>query len=99
LLATVAMARVFLLSPARLDGRRGQLLFRQGAVFPIATALRTREGCPIGDVFAFVSGLYFRGKLSYARRFSAGGDAAGGVHVITPSLGLVDPDRRVNRRT
>ena len=31
----------------------------------------SREGAALGDVFAFVSGLYFRGKLTYARRFAA----------------------------
>jgi hypothetical protein len=25
----------------------------------------------LGDVFAFISGLYFRGKLTYAMRFAA----------------------------
>jgi hypothetical protein len=93
------MARVFLLSPARLDGRRGQLLFRQGAVFPIAAALRTREGCPIGDVFAFVSGLYFRGKLTYANAFArapAGAAWVGrGALVITQNRGLVPVDTRI----
>jgi hypothetical protein len=62
----VARSRVFLLSPARLDGERGKLLFQPSTLFPVARALRTREGCPIGDVFRFVSGLYFRGKLAYA---------------------------------
>jgi hypothetical protein len=93
------MARVFLLSPARLDGRRGQLLLRQGAVFPIAAALRTREGCPIGDVFAFVSGLYFRGKLTYANAFArapAGAAWMGrGALVITQNRGLVPVDTRI----
>lgn len=55
-------ARVFLLSPARLDGQRGKQLFQPVTLFPVARALRTREGCPIGEVFRFVSGLYFRGK-------------------------------------
>jgi len=40
----------------------------------------------LGRAFAFMSGLYFRGKLSYAQRF---GDAL----VITPTRGLQDPDR------
>jgi hypothetical protein len=57
----VARSRVFLLSPARLDGERGKLLFQPSTLFPVARALRTREGCPIGDVFRFVSGLFFRG--------------------------------------
>ncbi len=93
------VARVFLLSPARLDGRRGQLLFRQSATFPIAAALRTREGCPIGDVFAFVSGLYFRGKLAYAKAFARAPEGATwmgrGALVITQNRGLVPVETRI----
>ncbi|MGH7435017.1 MAG: hypothetical protein ACRENE_05020 [Polyangiaceae bacterium] len=91
--------RVFLLSPARLDGKRGQLLFRQGAVFPLAAALRTREGSPIGEVFAFVSGLYFRGKLAYANAFARAPAGAGwmgrGALVITQNRGLLPVDTRI----
>jgi hypothetical protein len=44
-------------------------------------------------VFSFVSGLYFRGKLAYARRFAVPDDAAGcGVHIITPNAGLRAPE-------
>ncbi|MEX2148344.1 MAG: hypothetical protein WED01_15150 [Candidatus Rokuibacteriota bacterium] len=55
------------------------------AGFPLARQLRAPEGAPLGDVFSFVSGLYFRGKLAYARAFA--GDEAG-VLVITPHAGL-----------
>jgi hypothetical protein len=55
------------------------------AAFPLARQLRTPSGAPLGDVFSFLSGLYFRGKLAYARAF-AGVDA--GVLVITPHAGL-----------
>jgi hypothetical protein len=54
--------------------------------------LRT-EGAPIGEVFAFLSGLYFRGKLAYALAFRT--PARGGVLVIVPGWGLVAPSRRV----
>ena len=30
-----------------------------------------QEGVPLGDAFAFISGLYFRGKLAYADAFAA----------------------------
>jgi hypothetical protein len=56
------MNRMFLLSPASTHGRRAQLLFRDAAAFPIATAVRSPGGAPLGDVFAFLSGLYFRGN-------------------------------------
>lgn len=92
-------ARIFILSPARLDGERAKLLFREGASFPLARALRTREGAPIGDVFRFVSGLYFRGKLLYANKFAvppAGAPWLGsGALVITPNRGLVPVESRV----
>lgn len=91
--------RVFLLSPARLDGARAQLLFREGSTIPVARALRTREGAPIGEVFRFVSGLYFRGKLLYATKFAVPPAAAkwmgSGVLVITQNRGLVPAESRV----
>lgn len=96
-----APPRIFLLSPARLDGERGKLLFRPGAQFALARALRTREGTAIGDVFKFVSGLYFRGKLAYATTFArppAEKSAAwmgSGALVITQNRGLVSAETRV----
>jgi hypothetical protein len=85
--------RVFLLSPANLGGIRAKQLMSEAAQFDVARQLRTSQGAMLGDVFSFVSGLYFRGKLAYARRFSSPPDpddpvAAGGVLVITPSAGL-----------
>lgn len=67
------------------------------AQFSLARQLREAEGAPLGDVFSFVSGLYFRGKLAYARRFAQPPDpsdpvAAGGVLVITPNAGLRSAD-------
>jgi hypothetical protein len=54
-----------------------------------------RQGVPLGELFSFISSLYFRGKLAYASAFS---DAPQGVHgafVITASGGLVPPDTTV----
>jgi hypothetical protein len=70
------------------------------AGFELAHALQSRRGAPLGDVFSFVSGLYFRGKLAYARRFARPPDpadpvAAGGVLVITPNAGLRAADTLV----
>ena len=67
------------------------------AQFALARQIRTREGAPLGDVFSFVSGLYFRGKLAYARRYAQPPDpadpvTAGGVLVITPNAGLRSAD-------
>jgi hypothetical protein len=80
--------RVFLLSPANCGGERAQLLFSPRATFDLARRLRTRGGAPLGEVMSFVSGLYFRGKLTYAARF-------GVPLVITPHAGLRPPDEAV----
>jgi hypothetical protein len=92
-------ARIFVLSPARLDGARARMLFEPRASFPVAAGLRRREGVPIGEVFRFVSGLYFRGKLAYAQRFARPPAAApwlgSGVLVITQSRGLVPAETRI----
>lgn len=84
--------RAFLLSPAHSAGRRAALVLREQAAFPLALRLRSREGAPLGDVYAFVSGLYFRGKLAYARAFAS---PAAAIHVIVPGRGLVHPDTPV----
>ena len=70
------------------------------AQFALARQLRSAEGTPLGEVFSFVSGLYFRGKLAYARRFAKPPDpedpvAASGVLVITPNAGLRAADTPV----
>ena len=63
------------------------------AEFALARQLRTNAGAQLGDLFSFMSGLYFRGKLAYARRFARPPDAtepivSSGVLVITPNAGL-----------
>jgi hypothetical protein len=85
------MSRVFLLSPARCDGKRARMLLNPAATFDLAQRIRAPGGAPIGEVFSFLSGLYFRGKLAYATAF---GEPAGGF-VITTDRGLVTPDTRV----
>src|SRR5215471_5958182 len=85
--------RIFLLSPADCCGRRAGYLLREDSDLPLARRL-VREGAPIGEVFSFLSGLYFRGKLAYARTFGV----PQGVFVITPSRGLVSPEALVTAR-
>jgi hypothetical protein len=87
------MPRIFLLSPANCGGTRAKQALSPRATFPLAERLRSDEGVMIGELFAFVSGLYFRGKLTYALRFAAPPDpehevVGCGVHVITPNAGL-----------
>ena len=76
------------------------MVMSENAQFPLARQLRSEDGAPLGDVFAFVSGLYFRGKLAYARRFARPPDpvdpiVAGGVLVITPNAGLRAADMAI----
>jgi hypothetical protein len=94
------VSRIFLLSPADCGGARARQALSPRAAFPLAAALRSPEGARLGEVFAFVSGLYFRGKLTYARRFASPPHAndpvvGSGVQVITPTAGLVAPDTRI----
>jgi hypothetical protein len=53
------------------------------------------EGVSLVEVYAFISSLYFRGKLAYAVRFARPAAEAGGAWVITPTRGLVGVDARV----
>ena len=86
--------RIFLLSPANMDGLRAQLLLSDRAEFDLAKRLRN-GGAPLGEVFSFVSGLYFRGKLAYAEAFAESCPGVSGVLVITSCGGLIPPDRPI----
>lgn len=84
--------RIFLLSPASSSGKRAALLFNDKADFDIARRVRAGEGAPLGEVFSFLSGLYFRGKLTYARAFEDPPPRrASGVHLITSTDGICSP--------
>jgi hypothetical protein len=91
--------RIFLLSPASAGGKRAALLFNERAEFDIATRVRSDDGATLGEVFSFLSGLYFRGKLTYSRVFqNPPPRRASGVHIITPTDGLCSPDSAVTLR-
>lgn len=87
--------KIFLLSPARCDGRRAQALLNPAADFPLAVELRELDGARLGDVFAFLSGLYFRGKLTYARAFAPADAPVSPIRIITTNRGLLTPEDRV----
>jgi hypothetical protein len=89
--------RIFLLSPARVTGERARIVMREEATFELALRLR-HSGVPLGEVFSFMSGLYFRGKWTYARRFHNPPSGLPGAFVITSSAGLILPETIVNRR-
>ena len=90
------MAAVFLLSPANCGGNRARIVMSERATFDLAVRLRSPGGAPLGEVFSFLSGLYFRGKLAYGRTFACMPDGVdldgGGVFIITPNAGLRSPD-------
>jgi hypothetical protein len=88
----VDQRRIFLLSPASCGGKRAALLFNDRAEFDIAVRVRQQPGAPLGDVFSFLSGLYFRGKLTYAREFeNPPPRRSPGIQIITPTDGLYSP--------
>ncbi|HUS30530.1 MAG TPA: hypothetical protein VMZ53_18600 [Kofleriaceae bacterium] len=81
---------VFLLSPARCSGERAEMLARSKRS---ELGAKLREGqAPLGDVFAWLSALYFRGKLAYATRF-------GEALVMAPGEGLVSPAALISTKT
>ena len=91
----LARPRVFLLSPAHSGGKRAELLLREEARFPLAERLRGPGGASLGEAFSFLSGLYFRGKLTYARHFARPPVGLPGVQVITTNRGLLEADTPV----
>ena len=80
------MNTVFLLSPAYCGGRRAKSLLRPAATSAVAHRLHAGT-LTLAEAFSFCSGLYFRGKITYARAF-----APQATLVITPTRGLQRPD-------
>ncbi len=94
--APAPIPRIFLLSPANANGIRAQLILRQEANFPLA--LRLRDGrLTLGEAFSFISGLYFRGKLAYAKAFAQPPPHTAGALVITACGGLLSPEMPLTR--
>ena len=90
-----ARYRIFLLSPAYAGGERARMILSDRAAFELARELRYNRGAPIAEVFTFLSGLYFRGKIAYATAFARPAPGIPGVFVITPTRGLVDVKTRI----
>lgn len=87
------MLTVFLLSPAHCAGTRAQVLLKS-QTSPL-TARLANGGAPLGEVFTFMSSLYFRGKLAYAHAFGAPPPGWSGALVITPGRGLVPAENLI----
>ena len=103
-------AQVFLLSPAYCGGRRAAMLLNPASKMELAQRLAA-GALTLGEAFAFMSGLYFRGKLAYAEKFGQVGQVGevgrvgkttsptsltSPVWVITPTRGLQPPDALVS---
>jgi hypothetical protein len=89
--------RIFLLSPAHCGGRRAAILLNERAAFPLAQRLHS-VGLSLGEAFSFLSGLYFRGKLTYAARFARPPEGRSGVQIITTDRGLLPAATAVGPR-
>jgi hypothetical protein len=81
--------RVFILSPANASGERASLLYNPRARFDLACRLQRGETVPLGEVFSFLSGLYFRGKFTYSLFFGRPPKRVHSAYVITSSRGLL----------
>src|SRR5437660_10021700 len=84
-------SRVFLLSPANASAVRGKLLSNRKSQFGLAQRVQ-REGASLGEIFSFISSLYFRGKLAYAEAFSVPHRSFPAILIITASRGLLLPE-------
>lgn len=73
---------VFLISPARCGSDRARQLL---AARSELGARLWEHSAPIGELFTWLSSLYFRGKLTYAQRF-------GRALIMAPGLGLRAPE-------
>jgi len=93
----VTTPTIFLLSPASTSGIRAKQFTSPNSKFEAARLYRSPEGVPIAMAFAFMSSLYFRGKIAYALHFAAPPEAVGGygIYIIAPGFGLVPPDWRL----
>jgi hypothetical protein len=87
----LSRSRIFLLSPANLGGIRAGYILGGNADSHLACRLR-QNGVQLGELFTFVSGLYFRGKLAYARAFAMPPSSLSGSFVITATGGLLPPE-------
>ena len=87
--------RIFLLSPARCDGLRAQMLTSDRGQSQLARELKN-GGATIASIFTFLSNLYFRGKVTYAMSFANPPEGVPGILVITPGFGLCAHDEVID---
>ncbi|OLC17485.1 MAG: hypothetical protein AUH38_05600, partial [Deltaproteobacteria bacterium 13_1_40CM_68_24] len=70
------------------------LLLNPRAAFALASEFQ-QKGAAVGELFQFASGLYFRGKLAYARAFGRAPRGGSGALAIVPGRGLMDVEQRI----
>lgn len=87
--------RIFILSPANSSGERAQLILNPNARFDLARRLQRGEKAPLGEIFSFLSGLYFRGKYLYSTSFARPPARLHGAYVITSNRGLMPVDTSI----
>lgn len=88
------MNRLFVLSPANCNGLRARCVLKKNSRSDLAKRLRG-NGMPLGEIFSFLSMLYFRGKLAYAEAFARPPTDWPGILIITPTAGLLPHDALV----
>jgi len=88
--------RIFLLSPVNAAGVRAKMIASDRAKFQLAVQLR-EQGLPLGDLFSFISGLYFRGKMAYANAFGGASSLTPSAYVIMAGRGLIPPHTMVRQ--
>ncbi len=67
------------------------MLMRAQAEFELA--IRLRQGvATLAEIYAFISGLYFRGKLAYAEAFAGAPLGVRNALAIVPGMGLMPTD-------
>lgn len=71
------------------------MLVREAAKFDLAVRLRQGQAT-IGEVYAFISGLYFRGKMAYVEAFRAAPVGIPPGLVIVPGIGLAPLDAGIS---
>jgi hypothetical protein len=93
------VTRVFILSPANSGGERARLIANPRARFELAHRLQRGEKVALGEIFSFLSGLYFRGKFAYAKKFGRPPERAAGSYVITSNRGLIPANEAISLKT
>jgi len=86
-----AAPKSFFAFPANASGLRARMLCGGKGRSELARRLK-ETGVPLGELFSFMSALYFRGKLAYAAAFANPPAALPGILIITPACGLLRPE-------